>query len=48
MIDKILKLQETALFSQKVINFTETKPQIISGAEAVGSFENLKIFSIFV
>jgi len=43
IIDKILKLQETALFSQKVINFTETKPQIISGAEAVGTFENLKI-----
>lgn len=43
IIDKILKLQETSLFSEKVIKFTKTKPEIISGNKSVTEFESLVI-----
>lgn len=43
IIDKILKLQETSLFSEKIINFTQTKATIIGGNKKVNDFESLEI-----
>lgn len=43
IIDKILKFQETALFSEKIINFTETNATIVSGNKKVNDFESLEI-----
>ncbi len=43
IIDKILRLQETSLFSQKIINFTKTKATITSGNKKVNDFESLEI-----
>ncbi len=43
IIDKILKFQETSLFSEKIINFTQTEATIISGDKKVNDFESLEI-----
>lgn len=43
MVDKLMAFQKTGMFSEKIINFMNTSPQILSGKIKADKFKSLEI-----